>query len=438
MLVAIGALGLLAASAALVSIGDLKAAPRPAIGILLLAALAHAALGLGLFRSWPASSAPRRARLLTGIVALAVVLRILALAVPPTLSDDVYRYRWDGRVQAAGLNPYAEAPAAPQLAHLRDGHWSHINYPRIRSIYPPLAQVLFALTYRIDDSIAAFRVMASLGDLLCVALLLACLRAYGQPRWLVALYACHPLPPIEFASSGHFDAWVAAAVLAAVLAHRRGAPVLSTLMLATGVLLKAWPIVFVPLLLRERSRWHVPLLAAAVAAAYLPFLDAGPRMLQPWLDYTGRWRFNDGAFYVLAGLAGSLEAAKALAAGLGIALLGWLWMRRADAVAGGYWLLLAFILLMPTIHPWYLLWALPLAALAGDLGWTALCGLAPLAYWILVGAGGDSNVWVEPTWPRALEYVPAAIAWVVVARRYGPPAPGRIAPFARVGREPER
>ena len=73
-------------------------------------------------------------------MAFAVILRVIMLLAPPTLSDDIYRYRWDGKVQASGRNPYAATPADPRLEELRDDEWAQINYPRIRTIYPPLAQ----------------------------------------------------------------------------------------------------------------------------------------------------------------------------------------------------------------------------------------------------------------------------------------------------------
>lgn len=432
-LLAVGIAGLLGSMLLLLRVGDLRASPRESVLLLLAAGLGHALACYGLRACWSDLSDHGRKAVVLGILLLAAALRVLAFGLPPTLSDDVYRYRWDGRVQAAGHNPYAEPPAAADLASLRDADWQRINYPRIRTIYPPLAQGLFAITYAIDDSVTAFRAAATVGDVLCVLLLLACLNAWRMPLWLLALYAWHPLPAIEFASSGHFDAWVMGAVLATVLTHRQGRQALSTVLLAAAVLLKTWPLILAPLLLRRRPRWHVVLLAAIIAAGYTPYLNAGSRILQPWLDYTGRWRFNDAAFFVLEAMSGSLELGKALAAGLGLGMLGWLWRRDAGPLAGGYWLLLAFILLMPTIHPWYLLWALPLAALSGDLGWVLLCGLAPTAYWVLVGAGGDSNLWVEPLWPRFVEYVPAAAVWLWQARRFGAPRPGRTPPPLRTG-----
>lgn len=418
----------------LLRVGDLRAYPRSAVIGLLAAAAGYAVACAGLRRVWRRAPGARRALTLV-IVVVAVMLRLVAFALPPTLSDDVYRYRWDGRVQAAGVNPYLYPPAALELEALRDEAWNGINYPRIRTIYPPLAQLLFAATYRVADTVTAFRAAALLGDLLCLLALAAALRAMSLPGWMLALYGWHPLPPVEFASSGHFDAWVMAVVVAAVWAHRRERPVVSTVALGLGVLLKTWPLVLVPFLLRRRPRWHWALFGVTLAVGFAPYFDAGSAMLHPWLEYAGRWRFNDAAFYLLAGATGSLAAAKGIAAAVGAALFGWLWHREVEPLAGAYWTLLAFVLLMPTIHPWYLLWALPLAVLAGDAAWMALCALAPAAYWILVGAGGDSDVWVEPAWPRLLEYLPSLLLWVALAARFGAPAPGRTTPL--VG-EPER
>jgi hypothetical protein len=156
---------------------------------------------------------------------------------------------------------------------------------------------------------------------------------------------------------------------------------------------------------------------------YLPFRSAGLGILQPWLDYTGRWRFNDAGFFVLRSLTGSEPLAKGIAAAIGCAALYYFWRGNEDPVRANYWLLLLAIFLMPTIHPWYLLWPLPLAAAALDLGWLTVTLLAPLSYWILVGAGPDPNTWTEPTWVRFAIWLPALAVWVWQARVMGVAAP---------------
>src|SRR5262245_6923683 len=78
---------------------------------------------------------------------VAVVARAVALPAPALLSTDVARYVWDGRVQAAGVNPYRYVPADAQLAKLRDKS----VYPKINraayavTIYPPVAEMMFVL-----------------------------------------------------------------------------------------------------------------------------------------------------------------------------------------------------------------------------------------------------------------------------------------------------
>src|ERR1044072_1458122 len=101
------------------------------------------------------------------VIAFAILFRVSILFAPPYLSDDIYRYVWDGRVQAAGINPYRYIPAAPELAHLRD----ETIYPKINrkdwahTIYPPVAQVVFFLTTRISESVTWMKATMLLFDL---------------------------------------------------------------------------------------------------------------------------------------------------------------------------------------------------------------------------------------------------------------------------------
>jgi hypothetical protein len=87
------------------------------------------------------------------LLLVAVFSRVVLFDVPPeTLSDDVYRYVWDGKVQWHGINPYRFAPAAEELTPLQEPFHAKINHPFQQTIYPPVAQLLFVLAYLLAGS----------------------------------------------------------------------------------------------------------------------------------------------------------------------------------------------------------------------------------------------------------------------------------------------
>src|SRR5437588_8585338 len=125
----------------------------PGIRLFLKIALVQCALYV--FVTWLAIKARAARSTLIIVIVFAVLFRLSLLFSPPYLSDDIYRYVWDGRVQAAGINPYRYIPADAALEKLRDGK----IYPRInrkdyaRTIYPPVAEAVLFLTTRISESV---------------------------------------------------------------------------------------------------------------------------------------------------------------------------------------------------------------------------------------------------------------------------------------------
>ncbi|HEV2337106.1 MAG TPA: hypothetical protein VGS13_16485, partial [Stellaceae bacterium] len=140
--------------------------------------------------------APASRRDLALIGAVAVAMRVIVLAAPPFLSSDVYRYVWDGRVLAAGINPYRYIPADPHLAPLRD----ETIFPRINrstyapTIYPPAAEAIFFAATRISASVTAMRMAMVAFEAIAALLLLRLLAAAGLPAARIIVYAWHPLP----------------------------------------------------------------------------------------------------------------------------------------------------------------------------------------------------------------------------------------------------
>ncbi len=211
-------------------------------------------------------------------IAFAVIFRLSILFAPPYLSDDIYRYVWDGRVQAAGINPYRYIPAAPELAHLRDD----AIYPRINrkdwahTIYPPAAQVVFFLTTRISESVVWMKLTMLFFELVTIWAVVQLLTVLGRARQLVLMYAWHPLVVWEFAGSGHLDAIAISFIALAFLARQKRSDLGAGFMLGCATLVKLFPIVLVPAILKQ-ARWRIAaVFAATIIAGYLAYISVGP------------------------------------------------------------------------------------------------------------------------------------------------------------------
>src|SRR5215467_11458449 len=142
------------------------------------------------------------------MLGFAVLFRCIVLFSPLLLSSDLYRYVCDGRVQRAGINPYRYAPEDDALVPLRDTTiYPRINRPELHTIYPPAAQMLFALiTTVVPDSVSGMKAVMVLFDLATLGVLMRLLKRHGSDPERLALYAWSPLVVFEFAGSGHVDA----------------------------------------------------------------------------------------------------------------------------------------------------------------------------------------------------------------------------------------
>jgi alpha-1,6-mannosyltransferase len=315
------------------------------------------------------------------IFGLAIVLRAYVLLFDPLLSSDIYRYVWDGRVQAAGINPYRYAPAHEALAFLRDGAiFPHIN--RVDSavtIYPPVAQFFFFIVTRIGESVTVMR-LALLGcESVTVIMIMVLLRRMNRPVTRVIAYLWHPLPLWEIANSGHVDALMVALMLLGLWIALTGHVLRGAAVVAFSVLVKPYT---APVLAGIWRPWDLkmPLVViAAVALCYLPYLSVGWGVLgfltQGYLTEEGISAGNDLWLLSLWRLVfgehqGDVVAYVVLAAlvlmfkGLSVARSS----RHtiASSLADINMLLLVALLLLSPNYPWYFLVITPFVALCGS------------------------------------------------------------------------
>lgn len=379
-----------------------------AIGIVFLGDLRdHATEAVALLLVWGAGvlALPRPGASPHRVFLVALLVRVILLASPPTLSDDIYRYVWEGTLTAHGGNPYLHAPgdlALVDWAH--DTHRALVNHPEVPSIYPPLAMGVFALLSSVWADPLSFKLLSALADAGTAALLARILLDRRHPPDGAWLYALLPLGAIESAGSGHLEPL---AIFCLVLAiHSWDRRRTGALWAGLGALLKLLPgVVFLALLRRPRRTWPEAVLVVLIGlAATWPFLEAGPRLLEGLDTYARHWSFNGSIHPLVEALVGTYS--RPLLMGLGAIIVVHALRKRTDPaevalMAGG-----AFVLLSPTVHPWYVAWAWVPALICGVRAWTLLAALMPLAYIVLTTLDPITGQWHESWWSAAVIYLP--------------------------------
>lgn len=348
------------------------------------------------------------------ILGVALLLRCLFVFAPPQLSDDIYRYLWDGSNLWRNVNPYAAAPAAitppPELATVH----ARINHPDYVTIYPPAAQVVFAGGTALGGTVTGLKIFLVLIDLGLCALVLRLLKRLEMPPWQGVLYAWNPLPILEIAGSGHVDGAGLILLLGAfhlLLPEKTNAAensprhwpfLFAGALLAGAGLVKLFPFVLTPilfLLVPPCRRLHFfGAFLGTLAALLLPFLPHLSNMATTLESYARHWEFAGFAFNTLRNLTGSGSTARLLLSSSFLLIVGGIVLRLStkiqpgltplnrgrQALAAGYAIAMALLLLSPTLQPWYALsLAVFLPFCAGPAG-VVLCWAVLLTYQVQI------------------------------------------------------
>ena len=374
-------------------------------------------------------------------VGLGILLRLLLVFAPPLLSDDVYRFIWDGRLLLAGHNPFDQLPgyylepgnAVPGLTRAL---YDSLNSPGYFTIYPPAAQAVFAFAVwlfpqSISGSTLVMKGVLFLAECGTLLLLPRLLRRWELPPSRVLVYALNPLIILEITGNLHFEGLLIFFLVLSFRLLARGWLVGAALAFAGSVVAKLLPVLFLPLLWRRlgtRQAWlFYGLVGIAVLLAFAPLLSGFfLTNFSNSLDlYFRKFEFNAGVYtairwigYRVKGynIIGSLGPALALCTLVGIAALSLLERRPTlrDWPRACLWAICLYLLFTTTVHPWYV--SLPIL-LCGftryrfPVLWSGLIMLTYLQY-----AGGSFR---ELPWIMVLEYgvVFAYAAWEIRSAR---------------------
>jgi len=342
-------------------------------------------------------------------IAFGLAFRILLFPEAPFLSDDYFRYLWDGVVQLGGVNPYRYPPADPTLAGIDDALRAQVNHPEIRTIYPPLAQLVFWAAAKVSAGSYLSLKTVWLACDIGIAVLLY--RLVPEERRLQAwmLYWWSPLVVVEVYWNAHLDLLGVAFVIA-LLALARQSPIKSHAIgvaVAVASLVKYFAVAFLPAAARTGRSYRVLAgFALVVALASVRYANSGiANMFEGLLTYAQHWRFNAGLYRALEWALVYSTLAKMVAAAVVTLVVVNSVRNRWSIERTLFWITGTVLVLSPTVHPWYLLWMVPLLAVRPNRGWIYLTGSVFLAYYGL-GSFQASGVWPEPLWLQLMIYGP--------------------------------
>ena len=405
------------------------------------------------------NSDPRK--VLWVIIIFSLMFRLTLLPVTP--SDDIYRYLWEGKLQLNGISPYSHPPESFSLEHLRDGFFSDINHKHLPTIYPPLTLMVFAVADYVSHTIISMKSIFLIFDVLSIFILLRFLRVMGKDSHNVLTYAWSPLILISFAARGHCDSLQIFLVILALYLYAMRKNMRTVVSIALSVMSKFIFIIIAPFLIPGKKLKYVVVLFAIIAVLYLPYMNAGKGLLSTLLHFGTQYHFNDSAHFLIFCLCiGSPLASKIVTALIFGAVLLFLYKkhlklfitdnngnptpcptndRRVSLLSKGggekrgnmemnYFVLNyafvaigTFLVLTPTLHPWYLTWIIPFLCFNKNRAWLVLTGTVICYYFMnhelfskMIWYNNEW-VWKEVHWLKLPEYLPFYIlliyGWLV-------------------------
>ncbi len=367
--------------------------------------LSYGVMFVGFIGAWLSFPGGLTSRHKVGLIlVISLLARIMMLGVP--VSDDVYRYLWEGKIVAAGESPYQYPADHAHYETYRDSYWEGMNHKDKLTAYPPLAEFMFAGVSSIAYTPWAFKALFILADLCVVWVLISFLMLRGADVRAAMLYALNPLPLFAIAGEAHFDVLLILAMMLSVLCVEKKAFAWGWIWLGIAIQIKIIAVVLVPLYL-WRCHWRYAwLLLIPLVLPSLYFLDSLSGMFQGLWAFGGTNAFNGPVHgpinYILDG--NITWASRVVFALFGLIALWVIWAVKTPAKAA-YLLIALLVLLSPVVHYWYILWVIPFVVLYPGLSWLVL-SFTSSAYFASTFSVENGEDWLLPVWTMWVMWLP--------------------------------
>ena len=348
--------------------------------------------------------------------------RLIPLLAVPSLSDDYFRFIWDGNLLLKGINPFRYLPSElinsdgfDSLKELYTG----MNSPEYYSVYPPVLQWVFGLAAVIAGpsilgNLVIFRLVLIAAEVLSFKLLVRLSPMLNLPVSIAFWYFLNPLVVIEIVGNIHFEGLLIPGILLMVLGLKANNFKNSMVGFLGGVGAKLLPLYFIPFLLFSTPKRHwfkwIGFSAIGFAVMCLPFFYS-LELIQNFLTsvklYFKTFEFNPGIYGLIKHLGSAWVGYNPIhIVGPILGVLVWVvaivvsYFKRNTPEKVMFWVLLTHVGLASIVHPWYIIPVLLTGILNGYFFPVLWGGLVFLSYHAYTVEGV-----VEHQWVIALEYL---------------------------------
>ncbi|WP_258103759.1 glycosyltransferase 87 family protein [Marinoscillum sp. MHG1-6] len=367
---------------------------------------------------------------------LGLLIRFILFFSLPSLSDDIYRFLWDGYLSASGLDPFGDTPSMVMqhttgIIGVDNALFQQLNSPDYFTVYPPLNQIIFWIGVKTGGeswllATNIIRCVLLAADLLTFYALKKLLTIKGKSPNLSYWYFLNPLVILEMAGNVHFEGLMIMFLILGLGLLEKNKNLFGSLSMGLAIGTKLIPLIFIPTLL-FRYDWKKSVLISGISLSVglmtlLPvFLSKDLQNMGTSLGlYFQHFEFNASFYYLFReigfmikgyNIIGTLGPILSIISGAAILLISWFAGQRKWEVSQ-IWLIILFIYLSftTTIHPWYVLPLIPLGILSGyyfPIAWSMLIFMSYFGYQI---TGFElSSFWV------VLEYVGL---WIFIGFEY--------------------
>ena len=309
------------------------------------------------------------------LIIVGIIARVASIFFFPQLSDDIYRFIWDGRLAHNGMQPYAYLPIdiVKQIPSLADGDiLSKMNSPEYYTVYPPVSQFVFYLSSWIGLSVEISSILMK--SIFLISELATLFFSLKILRWLklspsnILIYWLNPLILIEGIGNLHFEIIMIGFLSVSIYYWLIARHYRAIVFLALSVGSKLLSLLILPYLLWQ-IRWKhgIKVLGLFIAVSLLIFspllIGLNYNEFLSSIDlYFRKFEFNAGLYYVLRWLGFQVTGYNLIAyigpiLGLSFIIIT-LWITIQEKVKTPitflYLVMLIYLLLATTIHPWYL------------------------------------------------------------------------------------